>query len=91
MQHIYPGIKKRQSEIAFFTLLTQVQRFDDFTIPADILYFQIVKQPPSFSDQTYQRPLSTEILLVLLKVFSQVRNPVGEQSYLTLSTASVHI
>jgi len=73
-----------------FSLLTQIQSFDYFTISADIFELQIVQKMPSLTDQSYQRPLCTEILLVFLQVFSKVRNPIGEKSNLALSASGIY-
>lgn len=82
---------KKAIRNCLFSLLTQVQCFDYFTIPDDILKLEVIEQMPSLADESYQRSLGTEIFLVFLQMFGKMRNPVGEQSNLTLSTSRVNL
>ena len=80
---------KKAIRNCLFSLLTQVQCLDYFTIPDDILELEVIEQMPSLADQSYQRSLGTEIFLVFFQMFSEMRNPVGEKSNLTLSTSRI--
>lgn len=65
-------------------LSTQTKGFNYRTIAFNVAVVQIIKQCTALTYKHSKRPSCSMILTVLLKVFRQMGNTVGEQCYLAL-------
>ena len=86
-QERHPGITTKTN--SFIKLLTQTERGDEVAVTLHILGTQVVKQTAALTDQLEQPTAAVVVLLVNLKVVSEVVDALGEQRDLDLRRASV--
>ena len=72
-----------------YRLLTQAESLDEFTITIDVLVVKILKELTTATYQLGQRTSSTEVLVVLLQVLSEVLNAISEQGNLALNRTGI--
>ena len=70
-------------------LFSQAKLFDDLTITFDIHPFEVLQQTAAFTDEFDQRALRTEVVNVLLQMFGQVVDTIGEKSDLPFGRTRV--
>jgi len=70
-------------------LLTDTELFDDSTIALDVFGFEVVQHATTFTYESGQCALCTEVLAVLLEVLGEVVDTEGEECNLALSTTGV--
>ena len=72
-------------------LFTEIERLDDCSVALDIDLFQILQQLAALADQTQQRTLRAEVVLVAFEVFRKVADTVGKQRDLTFGRTRVGV
>jgi hypothetical protein len=70
-------------------LLTQTKSLDEVAVAVDVLSLQVSEQTTTLSHKLHKGAVSAMIFVVGLHVFGQVRDTVGEQSYLALARTSI--
>ena len=73
----------------FLILLTDTELFDDSTIALDVFRFEVVQHTTTFTYESGQCALCTEVLAVELKVLGEVVDTEGEECDLALGTTGV--
>ena len=72
-------------------LFTEIERLDDCSVALDIDLFQILQQLAALADQTQQRTLRAEVVLVAFEVFRKVADTVRKQCDLALRRTRVGV
>ena len=72
-------------------LFTEIERLDDCSVALDIDLFQILQQLAALADQTQQRTLRAEVVLVAFEVFCKVADTVRKQCDLALRRTRVGV
>src|ERR687897_374101 len=68
---------------------TQTELLDQLAIAGDVLLGQVVEQPAALADEQQQTAAAVVVVLVLLEVFSEVVDAVGQHRHLDLRRAGV--
>ena len=69
--------------------LAKLELLGDRSIAAHIRVMQVIKQPPALADHHEQTPPGTVILQILLEMFGEVIDALGQQGNLDIGRAGV--
>ncbi len=72
-------------------LATQAEALDERTVARDISVMQVAQQALATADQRHQTTTGVVVMLVLLEVFGQVKDALGEHRYLDLRRTGVTV
>ena len=70
-------------------LLTNAKFFDDSAVALDVFSLEVVEQTTTFTNESGQCALCTEVLAVKLKVLGEVVNTEGKEGDLAFSRTRV--